>query len=137
MKPLYTSHVTVTAGRDGHARSHDGVLDLPLGWPRELGGAGTAANPEQLFVAGYAACFGSSIRTAAASRKVSLGPLRLETEATLAAHEDGSYHVTTVRFVVHAEGLAAHADAILTEAMRICAYSNATRGNVTLEVTVA
>lgn len=136
MKPLYTSHVTVQSGRDGSAKSSDGNLDIRLGWPKELGGAGDAANPEQLFVAGYAACFGSSVRAAAAAGKFTIGPVRLDAEATLAAHEDGSYHVSDVRLTVIADGLAANADQILTEARRICAYSNATRGNVRLEVLV-
>lgn len=137
MKSLYTAKVSVTSGRDGSAKSSDGRLDLRLGSPKELGGAGDSANPEQLFAAGYAACFASSIKAAANKLGVKLGPVSIEAEGTLSLRDDGSYIVSSVRLVVSASGLAEAAPAVIDEAKRICAYSNATRGNTVTEVIVA
>jgi Ohr subfamily peroxiredoxin len=137
MKKLYTSHVTVTSGRDGSAQSSDGRLSVALGWPKELGGNGAAANPEQLFAAGYAACFASSIKGAANTLKVAVAQVEIEAEATLSLREDGSYLVSHVKLTVRAEGLGDAAAAIIDEAQRICAYSNATRGNVITDIVLA
>lgn len=137
MKDLYTAHVSITSGRDGSATSADGQLDVKLGFPKELGGDGGAANPEQLFVAGYAACFATSIKAAAGSLKTSVGSVQIDAQATLAVREDGSYLVSQVQLMVHAPRLGNAADAVIAEAKRICAYSNATRGNVTLTVVLA
>jgi lipoyl-dependent peroxiredoxin len=137
MKNLYTAQVTVTSGRDGAARSSDGHLDVRLGLPRELGGRGDAANPEQLFIAGYAACFASSVKAAAASLSVAVSQVRIDAQGTLAALDDGSYTVAHVRLAVQAEGLGDRAEAVLAEAKRICAYSNATRGNTVTDVILA
>jgi Ohr subfamily peroxiredoxin len=137
MKNLYTAHVDVTSGRDGTAKSSDGQLELRLGFPKELGGAGDAANPEQLFVAGYAACFASSVKAAAAKLSVAVGAVRVSGQGTLSLRDDGSYLVSHVALRVHADGLGEQADAVLAEAKRICAYSNATRGNTVTDVSLA
>ncbi len=136
MKNLYIAHVTVRSGRDGAATSSDGHLDIRLGFPRELGGAGDAANPEQLFAAGFAACFASSVKAAAKSLAVPVGAVEVAAHATLSVRDDGSYLVSHVTLSVKADGLADKGDAVLTEAKRICAYSNATRGNATVEATL-
>ena len=82
-KVLYRAHATATGGRDGHAVSSDGVLDIKLSTPAELGGAGgTGSNPEQLFAAGYSACFIGAIELAAARKKISL-PATPEIDATI------------------------------------------------------
>lgn len=137
MKTLYTSHVHVKSGRDGGARSSDGMLDVRLAWPKELGGAGDAANPEQLFAAGFAACFASSVKGAAKTLGVHVASVNVQAEASLAAREDGSYIIAEVNLLVEAEGLAEHATSVLAEAERICAYTNATRGNTKVNVRVA
>lgn len=137
MKNLYTSHVQVASGRDGSARSDDGRLDVALAFPAALGGSGQGANPEQLFAAGYAACFASSLKGAAATLGHSLGVLSLAAEATLGVREDGAYAIPQVRLVVQGLGDHPAADAIVAEARRICAYSNATRGNVETLVQLA
>lgn len=135
MKDLYTSQVHVQSGRDGRATSDDGHLAIRLGFPKALGGAGDATNPEQLFAAGYAACFASSVKAAAASLKKPADDVRIDAQATLSVREDGSYLISRVALRVH--GLGEGADAVLAEAKRICAYSNATRGNVVLEAVAA
>lgn len=133
MKHLYTARVHVTGGRDGSAASSDGKLSLRLALPRELGGSGDAANPEQLFVAGYAACFASSIKAAAAKAGVRVGSLAIDAEGVLSLRDDGSYIVSEVRLAVHSPELGA-AEGVLDEARRICAYTNATRANVKTDV---
>jgi len=137
MKKLYTAQVHVRSGRDGGVRSSDGLLDIPLAFPKDLGGAGGADNPEQLFAAGIAACFASSVKAAAQKLGVKLGAVEVQAEATLATRDDGSFIVSDVNLVVQAEGLAAQAEPVLAEAERICSYVNATRGNTTVHVRVA
>ena len=135
MKDIYTSQVHVVGGRDGSVTSSDGLLSMKLGFPKAMGGAGDSPNPEQLFAAGYAACFASSVRAAAASLSQPAGPVEIDAEATVSVRDDGSYLVSKVRLRVH--GLGAGADHVLAEAKRICAYSNATRGHVQLDVVAA
>jgi Ohr subfamily peroxiredoxin len=137
MKTLYTSQVQVTSGRDGRARSPDGLLDLRLGFPKELGGSGDALNPEQLFAAGYAACFASSVKAAAAKLGLSAGDLQVAAQASLAVRDDGSYLISHVALQVQAPGLREHAGAVLAEARRLCAYSNTTHGNTVTDITLA
>lgn len=134
MKSLYTAHVHVTAGRDGAARSADAALDVPLAFPTALGGSGAGTNPEQLFAAGYAACFASSIRAAAAARRLAVGAVAIEARATLSVRDDGSYLVSHVALDVTAPWLGADGTAVLDAARQLCAYSNATRGNVVTDV---
>lgn len=135
MKNLYTAHVKVSSGRDGEATSSDGYLATRLALPKELGGPGSAANPEQLFAAGYAACFLSSLKAATASLKAPFQPKSIHAEAVLSVRDDGTYIVSAVSLQIHADGPLEHADAVLAEAKRICAYSNATRGQLTLNAT--
>lgn len=137
MKDLYTAHVQVTGGRDGLARSADGLLNQRLSFPKELGGAGDAANPEQLFVAGYAACFASTLRNLASGKSLSIGAVSIDAEGTLSVRDDGTYIVSKVLLNVHFDlkGEAAHA--LIEDAKRYCAYSNSTRGLVETTVVLA
>lgn len=137
MKDLYTAQVSATSGRDGSVTSNDGQLQLRLGFPKELGGAGDAPNPEQLFAAGYSACFASSIKAAGAKLSTPTGPVRVDAQAVLSVREDGSYLVSRVALQVHAPGLAEQAESVIQEARRICAYTNATRGLVQCDVSIA
>ncbi|HEX4871048.1 MAG TPA: Ohr family peroxiredoxin [Nevskiaceae bacterium] len=130
MKTLYTAQVVVSSGRDGQARSSDGVLALPLGFPRELGGSGSATNPEQLFAAGYAACFASTLKAVAVQQQLKPGPVRIEAEATLAVDEQGRYRIPQVRLRIHELGVGAASAALIEAAKQVCAYTNATRGQV-------
>lgn len=134
MKTLYTAHVSVTGGRDGRATTADGALDLPLAMPRALGGSGSGVNPEQLFASGFAACFTSSIRHAAKQRGLDAGDVRVEATVHLTLADDGRFGLA-VSLTPTVPGLdGADRDAVLAEAERICAYSNATRGQVGLTI---
>lgn len=134
MKELYTAHVRVTGGRDGAARTPDGLLDVKMAFPKALGGAGDGVNPEQLFGAGYAGCFTSSVKAAAKSLGIDAGAVATEAEVTITVSDDGRYGLK-VGLAVTAPGVPANAsDAVIAEAKRICAYSNATRGNVDVTV---
>ncbi len=137
MKNLYTAHVKVTGGRDGSAVSSDGLLSVKLGFPKELGGAGDAANPEQLFVAGYAACFATTIKVLAGARSIKPGPVTIDATGVLSVRDDGTYIVSQVTLTVHAPELGANGPALIEDAKRYCAYSNATRGNVQTDVVLA
>jgi lipoyl-dependent peroxiredoxin len=135
MKDLYTPHVHVTSGRNGSATSSDGRLQLQLGFPKELAGDGTKTNPEQLFLAGYAARFASSVSAAAKQLSAPVNDVRIDAQGTLSLREDGSYIVSRVALKVH--GLGERAGEVLADAKRICAYSNATRGNTVIDVAAA
>lgn len=130
MKDLYTARVRVTGGRDGRAVADDQQLDVKLALPKAIGGSGQGANPEQLFAAGFAACFTSSIKHAAQQLGFNAGDVAIDSNATLTVSDDGRYGLK-VALGVATPGLDAGArEQVLTEAKRICAYTNATRGNV-------
>jgi osmotically inducible protein OsmC len=137
---LYTATATATGdGRNGHARSSDGLLDLDLAAPKEMGGAGGATNPEQLFAAGYAACFHSALKAVAHQQKVAFSESAVTADVGLARNDDGGFGLE-ITLSVELGGVDQQAAEQLVEAAhQICPYSNATRGNVpvTLETTVA
>jgi Ohr subfamily peroxiredoxin len=139
MTDLYTAVATATGdGRDGHARTSDGLLDLDLAIPKEMGGAGGATNPEQLFAAGYAACFHSALKAVAQRRKQAVSDSAVTAEVGIGANDAGGFGL---RVALHVElgGVdQATADELVEAAHRVCPYSNATRGNVpvTLDTTV-
>ena len=137
MKPLYTAHATAKGGRDGHVKSSDGVLDLEVKTPKELGGPGGAAtNPEQLFAAGYAACFESALRLVARLQKRSLSDASITANVTLNATEEQKY-VISVELHGKLAGLAPEeAHALMEAAHQVCPYSNATRGNIDVKLFV-
>jgi lipoyl-dependent peroxiredoxin len=138
-KILYTAHATSTGGRDGRSRSDDGKLEVSLQPPRELGGTGAGTNPEQLFAAGYSACFLGAMKFVAAEQKVSL-PADTSIEADvsigpLAGGQPGFGIAVAMRISI--PGMAADAAQQLVDtAHQVCPYSNATRGNVDVSLTV-
>ncbi len=137
--PLYTASATATGdGRSGHTRTSDGVLDLDLAVPKELGGPGGAlTNPEQLFAAGYAACFHSAIKTVARRRKIELTDTAITADVGLGPNGAGGFGLT-VTLEAELPGLdETTARELLEQAHQICPYSNATRGNVDVTLTVA
>lgn len=136
-KVLYRAEATATGGRDGRAVSSDGVLDVALSVPKELGGAGGAAtNPEQLFAAGYAACFLGAVKLVARQRKLTLP----EDVAVTAAVGIGAVAVgygLEVELAVRLPGLDREiAEEILAGAHERCPYSNATRGNIAVRLSI-
>jgi Ohr subfamily peroxiredoxin len=137
MKPLYTAIATATEGRDGHARSSDGVIDIDLSIPKAMGGPGKegATNPEQLFACGYAACFGGAIGFLARMDKKPLKHIEVTAEVTIGAKDGGGFELAVALKVRLPELARPEAEALVTRAHQVCPYSNATRGNI--EVTLA
>ncbi|MBE2314640.1 organic hydroperoxide resistance protein [Solirubrobacter sp. CPCC 204708] len=138
MKTLYTAEATVTGeGRDGHAKSSDGVLDLDLAVPSEMGGSGGATNPEQLFAAGYAACFHSALRTIARREKTDLGESTITARVGIGPNENRGFSLA-VTLVVDLPGFdREEAQRLVEAAHQVCPYSNATRGNVDVALELA
>lgn len=138
MSTLYTAEATATgAGRDGRARSSDGVLDLGLAVPQELGGpGGDQTNPEQLFAAGFAACFHGALQAAARRAKVDLPESSVTAQVGIGSNGDGGYQLS-VGVNVRLPGFEQHqARELAEDADRICPYSNAVRGNVDIQLAV-
>ena len=133
-KVLYTARTHVTGGRDGAARSDDGRIDLALSSP---GGPGAGTNPEQLFAAGYSACFIGAMKAVAAKQKITL-PEDLSIDAEVDLGPVGAVYGIAVRLTVHLPGMDhAAAQALVDAAHQVCPYSNATRGNIPVDLTVA
>lgn len=135
-KVLYTAEATSTGdGRNGHVASSDRKIDLDLAFPPEMGGTGAGSNPEQLFAAGYAACFHSALRLIASREHVSLG------DSTVAAQvgigPDGDALGLVVTLVIHVPGMEREKVREFAEAAhQVCPYSRATTGNVSVELRV-
>jgi Ohr subfamily peroxiredoxin len=133
-KPLYTAEATVHGGRDGHGRSSDGVLDLDIKPPVEVGGPGGATNPEQLFALGYAACFQSAMSVVGRRMKTNTSASEVTGRVTLGTIEGGGFGIA-VELDVHIPDVDEEtARKVVDAAHEVCPYSNATRGNV--EVTL-
>ena len=134
VKPLYTARATATGGRSGHAVTDDGLLDVHLKPPKEMGGPGGDTNPEQLFAAGYAACFQSALAVAGRREGVDTEDSLVEADVSIGTIGGGGYGLA-VALKVSIPGAAPHTVLRLAEAAhQVCPYSNATRGNI--EVTV-
>jgi Ohr subfamily peroxiredoxin len=130
---LYTTSATSTGGRSGRVRSSDGVLDLAIQPPVP---GSTATNPEQLFAAGYAACFGSALALVARKQKIEPGPFTIT--AHVALGPAGAGFGLAVELVAELPELAREqAEALVRAAHEVCPYSNATRGNIAVDVRVA
>ncbi|RUU02356.1 organic hydroperoxide resistance protein [Mesorhizobium sp. USDA-HM6] len=130
MSALYTTQARVVGGRAGHAETSDGLLKVDLAMPKELGGQGGATNPEQLFAAGYAACFESAIRFVARKKKLPLEDAAVTATVSLYPNDQGGFRLG-VALAAETKGLdQAGAEALVSEAHQICPYSNAIRGNI-------
>jgi osmotically inducible protein OsmC len=137
---VYTASATSTGdGRTGHVRSSDGVLDFDLAVPKEMGGTGGAlTNPEQLFAAGYAACFHSALRGIARREKLTLTDTAITVDVGIGRRDEGTGYGLTVAIEAEIPSVdEATAKRLLDEAHQLCPYSNATRGNVDVTLTVA
>ncbi|NNM71586.1 organic hydroperoxide resistance protein [Enterovirga aerilata] len=137
MKVIYTAEAVATGGRNGTARSSDGELDLRLARPKEMGGPGGGTNPEQLFAVGYAACFASTMDHLARQQKLDIGTPQVTAKVGLAMMEGGAYGITAELLVSLPALPEDQARALLEQAHRTCPYSNATRGNVDVKLTLA
>ncbi len=137
MTPLYTAIATSVGGRAGRAKSSDGVLDLALAMPKEVGGAGGAGtNPEQLFAAGYSACFESALRLVARMQKIAVNQASVTARVTLNKNDAGGYQLSVQLGVALPEVPRAAAEKLVAAAHQVCPYSLATRGNVPVELAV-
>jgi osmotically inducible protein OsmC len=137
MKILYTAEATVEGGRQGHGRTSDRRLEVNLSVPEELGGkGGPGTNPEQLFAVGYAACFQSALLSVAAGRGLDASASTITTRVGIGPTDHGGFGLT-VALDLHAPQLArADAEDLMARAHQRCPYSNATRGNVDVTLTV-
>jgi lipoyl-dependent peroxiredoxin len=135
-RPLYTARATATGGRSGRAVSDDGILDVELRSPKEMGGPGGATNPEQLFAAGYAACFQSALGVVGRRQGTDTSQSTVEADVTIGAIHGGGYGLAVTLRVTIPGADPEKARALTDAAHQVCPYSNATRGNidVTLEV---
>ena len=138
MQSLYTATATAQGGRQGHVRSSDGVLDVPLAFPKELGGPGGAAtNPEQLFAAGYAACFENALMRVARERGAPLRGSAVTAHVGIGRESDGYFHLQVALEVSVPGRDRAEIEEIARIAHEeVCPYSRATRGNIEVTVTV-
>lgn len=134
-KELYTATATAVGARAGHVKSSDGLVDVDLRRPVEMGGPGGATNPEQLFAAGYSACFQSALGVVAKRSNVNIDESTVTGSVTLGT-ADGGALVLAVVLEVHIPGIDLEKAQELTDgAHQVCPYSNATRGNIKVTVT--
>jgi Ohr subfamily peroxiredoxin len=135
-KPLYTAAASVKGGRDGHGRSSDGVLDLDIKPPVEMGGPGGATNPEQLFALGYSACFQSAMGVVGRQLGVDTSDSEVTGRVTIGTIDGGAFGLA-VELDVHVPGVdAGTAEKVVEAAHEVCPYSNATRGNIDVTLKV-
>ena len=136
-KRLYTASATATGGRDGRVKTDDGTLDLAVVMPKQLGGGGGAGtNPEQLFAAGYAACFGSALGHVARMQKITTGPVHITANVTIGQAGPG-FGLAVEMVAAIPELPRDQAEALVAAAHQVCPYSNATRGNIVVDIRLA
>lgn len=139
MQILYTAQATATGGRDGRAVSSDNQLDVKLNTPKQLGGAGgEGTNPEQLFAAGYSACFLSAMKFVAMHMKTALpADAAVTAEIGIGPNDKGGFGLAAELRVTLPGMEQAAAQALVAKAHEVCPYSNATRGNIDVKVVLA
>jgi lipoyl-dependent peroxiredoxin len=139
-KALYTAHATSTGGRTGSTESSDGAIKLPLTTPKEMGGAGgEGTNPEQLFAAGYSACFIGAMKAVAGKKKIALpGEVSIKADVSIGpmTGKPGAFGIA-VAMAIDVPGMEREAlQDLVAAAHEVCPYSNATRGNIDVMLTV-
>ena len=136
MDALYTAVATATHGRDGRAVSNDGRIDVKLAPPVELGGNGEGTNPEQLFAAGYAACFGSALGLVGRQAKVDVSEAAVTAEVGIGKQGEGFALKATLRVELPDTVDEATGRKLVEQAHQVCPYSNATRGNIDVDLVI-
>lgn len=135
IEKLYTATASATGGRNGHVKSSDGVLDLDVRTPRELGGSGGAyTNPEQLFAAGYAACFDSALSLVIRTEKIPAGETKVTAKVSIGKNSQGGFGLSVVLEVSIPGVTPEQAKSLTEKAHQICPYSSATRNNIEVEL---
>ncbi|MFC1234939.1 organic hydroperoxide resistance protein [Vibrio sp. F74] len=135
MTTLYTTKATASAGRNGQVTTDDNMLDLALSYPKEMGGTGEATNPEQLFAAGYSACFSNAIIHVAREMKIKLAQAPVTAEVGIGPNQTGGFALT-VALAVTLELEEEQAQQLVKTAHQVCPYSNAVKGNIDVKITV-
>jgi len=135
-KVLYTATATATGGRDGRVLTDDNIIDLALVPPKGLGGQGGGANPEQLFAAGYSACFGSAVGHIARMQKIKTGPVKVTAKVSIGP-VGAAFGLAVELLVDIPEVSREQAEALMPAAHEVCPYSNATRGNIDVKLQLA
>ena len=137
METLYTAEALATGdGRNGHTKTTDGYIDLDLKVPEGMGGPGGAANPEDLFAAGYAACFHGALKKVAAGTGADLSNSAVGAKVSIGKVDGGGFGLAVELEVVIPGVELAQAQELADKAHQVCPYSNATRGNIDVTVTV-
>jgi lipoyl-dependent peroxiredoxin len=134
--PLYTAQAHVDGGRNGRGRTSDGQLDLPLRQPKELGGDGAGANPEQLFAIGYAACFGTTLALVGQRGDIKADDAEIDSSVSLIPSPGGSFQLRVELDIAMPSVTDEQAVRLAQAAHQVCPYSNATRGNIDVTLTV-
>ena len=136
-RTIYTAHAHVTGGRvAGHGRTSDGILEVDLRPPVEMGGDGGGTNPEELFAVGYAACFESALATAARRRRLEAADVAIDSSVSLMPNENRGYALgVSLAITLPSIDDEAEAAELVRAAHEICPYSNATRGNIDVALT--
>ncbi|MEV5651171.1 organic hydroperoxide resistance protein [Nocardia sp. NPDC052254] len=138
MTILYTAEALSTGdGRNGHTRTTDGKIDLALAMPPEMGGSGQGTNPEQLFAAGYAACFHSALRLVGKQEKANVDDSAVGAKVGIGPNDAGGFGLAVTLEVSLPHLSREQAQALADKAHQVCPYSNATRGNIDVDVVVA
>ena len=136
-KVVYTAHAHTTGGRDGRSVSDDGLLDVKLNPPKAMGGGGTGTNPEQLFAAGYSACFMGAMKHVAGMKKIAV-PADAAIDASVDIGPIPAGFGIAVKMVVSLPGMdRVVAQDLVDTAHQVCPYSNATRGNIVVDLSLA
>ena len=136
-KVVYTAQAKATGGRDGSAQTHDGQLNVKLSAPKEMGGAGQGVNPEQLFAAGYSACFLGAMKYVAGTQKLAL-PAEASIDGKVGIGPIPQGFGIEVALTIHLPGMdRTAAQTLIDQAHQVCPYSNATRGNIEVTLTLA
>src|SRR6202166_686598 len=133
-KSLYTAHAHVIGGRDGHGRTSDGELDVNLRRPKEMGGEGGGTNPEELFAVGYAACFESALAVVARRRHLDASDVSIDSSVSLLPTGDGGFRLAVTLDVSLPSIDRDVAAELVRGAHQVCPYSNATRGNIDVDL---
>lgn len=134
MEIKYTAWATSVGGREGHVKSSDGLIDLDLRTPKEMGGSGEGSNPEQLFAAAYSACFNSALGVAARLRHIWTGETTVVVQISLGKTDEGNYQLAA-RIEANIPGVTLDvAKELVEKANTLCPYSRATRGNIEVEL---
>ncbi|MGW6423401.1 organic hydroperoxide resistance protein [Nocardia sp. NPDC055053] len=138
MQVLYTAEALASGeGRTGTARTTDGKLDVVLAPPKELGGDGAGTNPEQLFAAGYAACFHSALRLVGKQAGANIADSAVGAQVSIGPNGNGGFELAVALEVTLPHLSREDAQALAEQAHQVCPYSNATRGNIAVDVQVA